>query len=76
MREYEFKKEEVADDCIYTELDRYTCNVINWEHCRVSGKYYKKEDVITLLGEFINAFSPVKKSIQEMIEIFESLIKV
>lgn len=69
MTEYEFKKLEPDD----VASNLYTCN-----YCgnRTEGKFYKKEDVITLLGEFLNAFSPVEESMQEIKEIFESLIKI
>ena len=68
MTEYEFKK--IEPDNVASNL--YTCN-----YCgnRIEGKFYRKEDVIILLEGFINTFPPVKKSIQEMIEIFEDLVK-
>ena len=68
MIEYEFKK--IEPNNVASNL--YTCN-----YCgnKTEGKFYRKEEVITLLGIFINTFPPIKESIQEMEEIFKSLIK-
>ena len=68
MIEYEFKK--IEPNNVASNL--YTCN-----YCgnRIEGKFYRKEDVITLFGIFISTFPRIKESIQEMEEIFESLIK-
>ena len=68
MIEYGFKKLEPSN--IASNL--YTCNYCGYG---IEGKFYRKEDVIILLGTFISTFPRIKESIQEMEEIFKSLIK-
>ena len=40
------------------------------------GKFYKKEDVIVMLSDFINTFSPVANTIKEMVAFYRREMKV
>jgi len=66
MTEYEFKK---------LKPDDVASNLYTGNYCgNIEGKFYNKEDVIIMLANFVNTFSPVANSIKEMVAFYNELI--